>query len=71
MPLEYWMPRWSLSSGARSRDPLAGHDSGEDVTQHSRDMNCPSFASSITLEIKGAQGMPDAETHPLPCVPKW
>ena len=25
-PLEYWMPRRSLSSGARSRDPLAGHD---------------------------------------------
>jgi hypothetical protein len=22
----YWMPRRSLSSGAHSRDPLAGHD---------------------------------------------
>src|SRR5882672_9391533 len=23
---EYWMPRWSLSSGGHSADPLAGHD---------------------------------------------
>jgi hypothetical protein len=24
---EYWITRWSLSSGAHSRDPLAGNDS--------------------------------------------
>jgi hypothetical protein len=23
---DYWMPRWSLSSGGARADPLAGHD---------------------------------------------
>jgi hypothetical protein len=27
MSLEYWIIRWSLSSGAHSRDPLADDDS--------------------------------------------
>jgi hypothetical protein len=26
MSLEYWITRWSLSSGAHSRDPVAGDD---------------------------------------------
>ncbi len=26
---EYWIARWSLSSGAHSRDPVAGDDGGE------------------------------------------
>jgi hypothetical protein len=30
--LEYWITRWRLSSGAHSRDPLAG-DYGEEVVR--------------------------------------
>jgi len=26
MPLEYWIARWSLSSGGASADPVAGDD---------------------------------------------
>ena len=34
----------------------------------SRGTKCPSGASFVALEEKRAQGMPDAGTHPLPCV---
>ncbi len=37
---EYWIARWSLSSGARSRDPVAGDDGRE----YSRGALRPSFA---------------------------
>jgi hypothetical protein len=38
------------------------------MTPHSRRTECPSLASTRTLEIWRAQGKPDARTHPQPRV---
>ena len=40
----------------------------QDKRPRSRGTNCPSFASAIALEIKRAQGMPDAGRTREPCV---
>jgi hypothetical protein len=40
---EYWIVRRSLSSGARSRDPVAD----DDERGHSRDIICPRFCKFI------------------------
>src|ERR1700746_1135927 len=36
----------------------------EGVRPHSRGTTCPGDASSLSLEKKRAQGMPDAQSHP-------
>jgi hypothetical protein len=45
---EYWIVRRSLSSGAHSRDPVAG----DDERRHSRDTMRPSFAKSFAPQNK-------------------
>jgi hypothetical protein len=56
--LEYWITRWSLSSGAHSRDPVAGDDevgaAGTSHTpSHSRGAFRPSFAINFPPSIRG------------------
>jgi hypothetical protein len=50
--LEYWIARWSLSSGAHSRDPLADDDGWRSFAFPQR--NAPGFCIKISrLEIRG------------------
>ena len=58
---------WNTGSSA-----FAEHDSGEDVTQHSRGANCVrALAKTSSLEKQRAQGMPGARrTHCLACKTK-
>jgi len=68
--LEYWMSRRSLSSGARSRDPLAGHDSGGDMIPHSRGAFCVRVMHrSRPLRSEGA-GNAGCGPHPWPACNK-
>jgi hypothetical protein len=56
------------ASGMLDAPVKPGHDSGGDVTPHSRGTSCPSDASSLSLERQRAQGKPDARSHPQPRV---
>ena len=63
-----WIASRSLSSGARSRDPLARNDVAPIIRSRSRDINCPSLASRSAPRKQRAQGKPGARcTRSLVC----
>jgi hypothetical protein len=68
MSPEYWITRRSLSSGAHSRDPLAGDDSAYTFAFSRRDAS-EACQSSRLLNPEGA-GNAGRLMRPQPCVQK-
>jgi hypothetical protein len=56
------------ASGMLDAPVKPGHDSGGDMSRHSRGTKCPDSSSSSSLLKNRAQGNAGARTHPQPCV---